>query len=226
MPAPSPGSLAGNPPPRRGAPGVDLALRDGAGQAWRATVRLVKRHRIDLSTLRAHRLSPLTHVATHLPHARRGENAQAVSSRPPVVAQQMQLTRVATATIARGPAMSITPPSFPNPVDEISARLVAGGVVLLATSYVLTGLVTAGRGARLRLRRARRPGPRFSPLGLVVTRWVRPRLPVAPRPVAGTAQALRPGMGAVLSSLALVLACSERLRVPAWSSRSSSWPPP
>jgi hypothetical protein len=102
--------------------------------------------------------------------------------------------------------MSFTVPSFPNPVDEISARLVAGGVVLLATSYVLTGwwplvaVLAYGFVARVV------NGPRFSPLGLVVTRWLRPRLPVAPRPVPGPPKRFAQGMGAALSSLALVLA--------------------
>jgi Domain of unknown function (DUF4395) len=102
--------------------------------------------------------------------------------------------------------MSFTAPSFPNPVDEISARLVAGGVVLLATSYVLTGwwplvaVLAYGFVARVV------NGPRFSPLGLVVTRWLRPRLPLAPRPVPGPPKRFAQGMGAALSSLALVLA--------------------
>jgi hypothetical protein len=102
--------------------------------------------------------------------------------------------------------MSLPVPSFPNPVDEISARLVAGGVVLLATSYVLTGwwplvaVLAYGFVARVV------NGPRFSPLGLVVTRWLRPRLPLAPRPVPGPPKRFAQGMGAALSSLALVLA--------------------
>src|SRR4051794_26470285 len=81
--------------------------------------------------------------------------------------------------------MSITLPSFPNPVDEVSARLVAGGVLVLAASFVLatwTPLVAVlayGFVARVLA------GPRLSPLGLLVTRGVRPRLPLAPRPVAG-----------------------------------------
>jgi hypothetical protein len=102
--------------------------------------------------------------------------------------------------------MSFPVPSFPNPVDETSARLVAGGVVLLATSYVLTGwwplvaVLAYGFVARVV------NGPRFSPLGLLVTRWLRPRLPLAPRPVPGPPKRFAQGMGAALSSLALVLA--------------------
>ena len=102
--------------------------------------------------------------------------------------------------------MSLRFPSFPNPVDEVSARLVAGGVLLLAAAFVVTGWVPLvavlayGFVARVLA------GPRFSPLGLLVTRGLRPRLPLAPRPVPGPPKRLAQGIGAALSSLALVLA--------------------
>jgi hypothetical protein len=101
--------------------------------------------------------------------------------------------------------MSITLPSFPNPVDEVSARLVAGGVLLLATSFALTAwtplvaVLAYGFVARVLA------GPRLSPLGLLVTRGVRPRLPLAPRPVPGPPKRFAQGIGALLSTLALVL---------------------
>jgi hypothetical protein len=97
-------------------------------------------------------------------------------------------------------------PSFPNPVDEVSARLVAGGVVILAASYAATGwlplvaVLAYGFFARVLA------GPRFSPLGLLVTRALRPRLPLTPRPVPGPPKRFAQGIGAALSSLALVLA--------------------
>jgi hypothetical protein len=102
--------------------------------------------------------------------------------------------------------MSITLPSFPNPVDEVSARLVAGGVLVLAASFALTAwtplvaVLAYGFVARVLA------GPRLSPLGLLVTRGVRPRLPVAPRPVPGPPKRFAQGIGALLSTLALVLA--------------------
>jgi Domain of unknown function (DUF4395) len=105
--------------------------------------------------------------------------------------------------------MSITLPSFPNPVDEVSARLVAGGVLVLAASFVLTtwtplvAVLAYGFVARVLA------GPRLSPLGLLVTRGVRPRLPLAPRPVAGPPKRFAQGIGALLSTLALVLALAE-----------------
>ena len=102
--------------------------------------------------------------------------------------------------------MSITLPSFPNPVDEVSARLVAVGVVVLATSFVLTSwtplvaVLVYGFVARALA------GPRLSPLGLLVTRGVRPRLPLRPRPVPGPPKRFAQCIGALLSTLALVLA--------------------
>jgi Domain of unknown function (DUF4395) len=101
--------------------------------------------------------------------------------------------------------MSLTLPSFPNPVDEVSARLVAGGVLVLAASFVLTtwtplvAVLAYGFVARVLA------GTRLSPLGLLVTRGVRPRLPLAPRPVPGPPKRFAQGIGALLSTLALVL---------------------
>jgi hypothetical protein len=110
--------------------------------------------------------------------------------------------------------MAARPPllSFPDPVDEVSARLVATGVVLLAGATVVLGLplltvpLAYGFVARVLT------GPRLSPLGLLVTRVVRPRLRVAPRPVPGPPKRFAQGIGAVFSLTALVL----RLGLGAW----------
>jgi hypothetical protein len=96
--------------------------------------------------------------------------------------------------------------SFPNPVDEVSARLVAGGALLIAASFVLTGwmplVVVLAYGFVARVL----AGPRLSPLALLVTRVLRPLLPLAPRPVPGPPKRFAQGIGATLSTLALVLA--------------------
>jgi Domain of unknown function (DUF4395) len=96
--------------------------------------------------------------------------------------------------------------SFPNPVDEVSARLVAGGALLIAGSFVLTGwtplVVVLAYGFVARVL----AGPRLSPLGLLVTRVLRPRLPLAARPAPGPPKQFAQGIGATLSTLALVLA--------------------
>lgn len=95
---------------------------------------------------------------------------------------------------------------FPDPVDEVSARLVAAGVVLLSVATValdqpwLTLLIAFGFVARVLT------GPRLSPLGLLVTRVIRPRLPVAPRPVPGPPKRFAQGMGTFFSITAAVLA--------------------
>src|SRR5207247_6213614 len=71
--------------------------------------------------------------------------------------------------------------SFPNPVNETSARLVAGSVAVLAVLTVafqqgwLLPVLAYGFVARTLT------GPTLSPLALVATRLVTPRLPVAHR---------------------------------------------
>jgi hypothetical protein len=95
--------------------------------------------------------------------------------------------------------------SFPNPVDEISARLVATGVVVMAVALLLTQqwwiLVPLAFGFVARVS----SGPRWSPLGRLATRVIRPRLPVEPRLVAGPPKRFAQGIGAVCSLAACVL---------------------
>ena len=96
--------------------------------------------------------------------------------------------------------------SFPNPVNEVSARLVAGGVVVMATATIvfdqpwLTAIIAYGFVARVLT------GPTASPLGQLVTRLVSPRLPASPKLVAGPPKRFAQGIGAVLSVTAAVLA--------------------
>jgi len=96
--------------------------------------------------------------------------------------------------------------SFPDPVDEISARLVAGGVVLLSVLALVTGwewliaLIAYGFVARVLT------GPTLSPLGQLVTRVIRPRVPAAARSVPGPPKRFAQGMGAVMTVAAAVLA--------------------
>ena len=95
--------------------------------------------------------------------------------------------------------------SFPNPVNEVSARLVAGGVVLMVVLTIAlrpgwaTVVIAYGFVARVLT------GPTMSPLGQVVTRVVTPRLRSAPRPVAGPPKRFAQGMGVAFSVTALVL---------------------
>lgn len=95
--------------------------------------------------------------------------------------------------------------SFPNPVNETSARVVAGGVVAMAATAValdqpwLTVPLTYGFAARVAT------GPRLSPLGLLATRVVTPRLKVQHRFSPGPPKRLAQGMGLAMSASALVL---------------------
>ena len=95
--------------------------------------------------------------------------------------------------------------SFPNPVNEVSARLVAAGVVILAILTLVLDqpwlLIPLAYGFVARML----TGPTLSPLGQFVTRIVTPRLPVAPRYVAGPPKRFAQGIGASLTVAALVL---------------------
>lgn len=95
--------------------------------------------------------------------------------------------------------------SFPNPVNELSARLVATGVVLQSIAYLVIRewwvLVPLAFGFVARVT----SGPRVSPLGLLVTRVVVPRLDREPRWVPGPPKRFAQGIGASFSVTALVL---------------------
>ncbi|HMD52786.1 MAG TPA: DUF4395 domain-containing protein [Solirubrobacteraceae bacterium] len=106
--------------------------------------------------------------------------------------------------------------SFPNPVNEVSARLVAGGVVLLSLATIildqpwLTAVIAYGFLARVLT------GPTLSPLGLLVTRVITPALDVAERPVPGPPKRFAQGIGAAFSVSAAVLALGLGLRTAAF----------
>jgi len=96
--------------------------------------------------------------------------------------------------------------SFPHPVNEVSARLVAGTVVVLSVLTIvldqrwLIAVIAYGFVARVLT------GPTLSPLGQIVTRWVTPRLPFAPKFVPGPPKRFAQVIGAVFSLTAAVLA--------------------
>lgn len=95
---------------------------------------------------------------------------------------------------------------FPDPVNEVSARVVAAGVVVLSVATIaldqpwLTAVIAYGFVARVLT------GPTLSPLGQLATRVVTPRLPVGPRLIPGPPKRFAQGMGAVMSVTAAVLA--------------------
>jgi hypothetical protein len=95
--------------------------------------------------------------------------------------------------------------SFPNPVNEVSARLVAVGVVLMSVTAVvfdakwMLPILFYGFVARVLT------GPKLSPLGQLVTKQITPRLPFKEKPVAGPPKRFAQGMGVAFSGTALVL---------------------
>jgi hypothetical protein len=94
--------------------------------------------------------------------------------------------------------------SFPSPVNEVAARLVAGGVVVLSVIELATGQrwllipLTYGFLARVLT------GPTLSPLGQFVTRVVVPRLPIEPRLVPGPPKRFAQAIGATFTTGALI----------------------
>lgn len=94
--------------------------------------------------------------------------------------------------------------AYPNPVNEVSARLVAGGVVLMCLAAMLldvrwlTLAIAYGFVARVLA------GPTLSPLAQVV-RVLTPRLGLRPRLVPGPPKRFAQAMGAVFSIAAVAL---------------------
>lgn len=89
--------------------------------------------------------------------------------------------------------------SFPNPVNETSARVVAGGAVLQAVLFLglrngwLLVPLTYGFLARVL------SGPTLSPLGQLATRLVTPHLPGPHHIVAGPPKRFAQGIGTVFA---------------------------
>ncbi|HZT53671.1 MAG TPA: DUF4395 domain-containing protein [Gaiellaceae bacterium] len=94
--------------------------------------------------------------------------------------------------------------SFPNPVDETAARVVAGGVAVLAVVTIafqqgwLLPLLAYGFVARALT------GPKLSPHALLATRVVTPRLPVRHRYAPGPAKRFAQAVGDLGMRLGIV----------------------
>ncbi|MDA0192732.1 MAG: DUF4395 domain-containing protein, partial [Actinobacteria bacterium] len=95
--------------------------------------------------------------------------------------------------------------SFPNPVNETSARIVAGGAVIMGIAFVLSGNgwvllpLTYGFIARVLA------GPKLSPLGRLATQVLTPRLSIEHRFVPGPPKRFAQGVGAAFTITASVL---------------------
>ena len=105
--------------------------------------------------------------------------------------------------------------SFPNPVNETSARLVAGAVAVLAVIAIafqqgwLLPVLAYGFVARVLT------GPTLSPLGLLATRVVTPRLAVRHRYSPGPAKRFAQAIGATFTLSATLLWYAAGLHVEA-----------
>lgn len=92
---------------------------------------------------------------------------------------------------------------FPEQVNEKAARTVAAGVAVLTAVTLLTGawwmsiVLAAGFLARVL------SGPRFSPLGLLATRLVAPRLG-APKPTPGPPKRFAQSIGLAVTAAAAI----------------------
>jgi hypothetical protein len=95
--------------------------------------------------------------------------------------------------------------TFPDPVNEVAVRVTAAGVALLALAAVVLQrpepliALTYGFAARAAA------GPRLSPLALLSTRVITPRLQRAPRFVPGPPKRFAQALGATVSAVTLVL---------------------
>src|SRR5690349_3889202 len=95
--------------------------------------------------------------------------------------------------------------SFPDPVNDVSARLVATGVVLMAVLTIacdlewMTLVLAYGFVARVLT------GPTLSPLGQLVTRVITPALPFEPKLLPGPPKRFAQGIGAVFTVTVAIL---------------------
>ncbi len=95
--------------------------------------------------------------------------------------------------------------SFPNPVNEVAARMVAGMVVALSLAIIFTDqswlmfVLAYGFLARVAT------GPTLSPMGLFATRVLVPMVGNPQRPVPGPPKRFAQSIGLVFSITALAL---------------------
>ncbi len=106
--------------------------------------------------------------------------------------------------------------SFPNPVNEVSTRLTAGGVVIMSALAIVLGqpwilaVIAYGFAARVVA------GPSLSPLAQFVVRVVTPALPFEERPAPGPAKRFAQGIGALVTTTAAVASLGFGLTDVGW----------
>ena len=96
-------------------------------------------------------------------------------------------------------------PSFPRVVDDVTVRLIAGVVLVLALVAIalqqwwIYPVLAIDFTLRATL------GPKASPVALVVQRFIRPMVSTPKRPTAGPPKRFAAAIGAVLTSVAAIL---------------------
>ena len=95
--------------------------------------------------------------------------------------------------------------SFPNPVNEVAARLVAAMVVVLSLVIIATGAWWLMVGLVYGFLARVLTGPTLSPMGLLATRGLVPLLGHPTRLVPGPPKRFAQTVGLVFSTTALVL---------------------
>jgi len=96
-------------------------------------------------------------------------------------------------------------PRFPRVVDDVTVRLIAAVVLVLAVAALglhqwwLYAVLAVDFTLRVTF------GPKASPVAQAVQRFVRPRVKAAKRPTAGPPKRFAAGIGAILTTAAAVL---------------------
>jgi len=95
--------------------------------------------------------------------------------------------------------------SFPSIVNETAARIVATGAVAMSLAYVVTGnswiLLPLAYGFVARVL----SGPRFSPLGLLATKVIVPKMNIKHKLCPGPPKRFAQGIGAAFTITASIL---------------------
>ena len=99
---------------------------------------------------------------------------------------------------------------FPNPVNETSARIVAAGAVVLGLAYVITGNVVVLAALTYGFLARVTTGPAFSPLGLLATRVITPRIRAEHKFVPGPPKRFAQAIGLTFGIVALVLVALDQ----------------
>lgn len=94
---------------------------------------------------------------------------------------------------------------FPNPVNEVAARVVAAGVVAMSVALLVTqqGWILAPLTAGFLLRVL--AGPRFSPLGRLAVHVIAPALRPEPKLVPGPPKRFAQSIGLTFTTVASIL---------------------